>query len=369
MAEIKNPGFEAEYWTEDADGDPVFKAAPMTDDEMPRYDAVLAEVEKELLDGIAEEEAVYGSSRQENFASLAIALNIVAAAKPQRVAGLSAVLAFALYDERNARLALAKLVEEYESHSIEQDDRLANLAADLVEIRARVREVEKERDELLAALREANDNRLQIVEQHQKLIDSLSIAKADRRFAEDRANEAARLSAQARDDADALNVVIADLREQVDIVEGDRLANDAWAVNVIVEHDIGNVIEHQAGDEFAAIAKYIRAVRTDNATLAEFGDRAVESRDWAFDQLRGVTAERDEAKAEVSRLRVELEATQDDRDEARHTLRMMAARIKNVHQRYRGAGSPPDSCTECNRLSGFEVPYPCPTLQALGGES
>jgi hypothetical protein len=43
------------------------------------------------------------------------------------------------------------------------------------------------------------------------------------------------------------------------------------------------------------------------------------------------------------------------------------ARVRRLHEQYRGAGSPPDSCTECNGLAGYEVPWPCPTIQALDG--
>jgi hypothetical protein len=89
------------------------------DDEFPRYEDVLAEVQQELIDGIKEEEGRHGSTRQENFESLVIALNLVAAAKPQRVAGLAAVLALALYDERAIHEKTYSNFEEFAEGAVE----------------------------------------------------------------------------------------------------------------------------------------------------------------------------------------------------------------------------------------------------------
>ena len=48
-----------------------------------------------------------------------------------------------------------------------------------------------------------------------------------------------------------------------------------------------------------------------------------------------------------------------------HELRRAVAEVRALHFQYRGVGSPPDSCAHCNQLAGYEVPWPCPTIQAL----
>lgn len=41
--------------------------------------------------------------------------------------------------------------------------------------------------------------------------------------------------------------------------------------------------------------------------------------------------------------------------------------VRRLHRPYRGV-SDKDSCEHCNRFGGYEVFYPCPTIQALDGE-
>lgn len=120
------------------------------------YAAVLAELDERIKD-ITDEQAGHGAAREHVFQEAAAELEMGAVVAPAGTGHLLAAALLALYDERNTRLAALKVIEEYESHSIEQDDRLANLAADLVEVRARVREVERERDLATERLRLAKD--------------------------------------------------------------------------------------------------------------------------------------------------------------------------------------------------------------------
>lgn len=63
--------------------------------------------------------------------------------------------------------------------------------------------------------------------------DEIEALKRDRQWELNRANEAARLSADARDQADDLRREIERLNERVAIVESDRSAWDAWAFRVV----------------------------------------------------------------------------------------------------------------------------------------
>lgn len=99
-----------------------------------------------------------------------------------------------------------------------------------------------------------------------------------------RANEAARLSAAARDEADDLRKRIAELQEQVEILEDDRTDRDAWAVRICTEHKIYDALPGVA-DEFDAIAARLSAYRREMATLVEFAGKAVRARDEALDEL------------------------------------------------------------------------------------
>lgn len=80
--------------------------------------------------------------------------------------------------------------------------------------------------------------------------------------AHDRANEAARLSAAARDEADDLRKTIEGLREQVGIVEDARTDRDLWAINLIAQHGIDCEL---ADDPFAAVARYIHDLKSAQA--------------------------------------------------------------------------------------------------------
>lgn len=122
-------------------------------------------------------------------------------------------------------------------------------------------------------------------------------ARAEVERAHARANEAARLSADARDDAEAKDAVIANLREQLGIVEGDRLNNDNWALNVLAEHNLG----YNLDDLLTPIAEYLRALTAERDRLGNYANALVQK----FGEVRD---ERDEARAEVVRLGKELEA-------------------------------------------------------------
>lgn len=162
MGEIRNPGFEAENWTEDADGDPVF--FPPVE---PTYSFVLGELDEQIK-GIAEEEGTYGTSREENFQTFAIALRLAVQAHPNGVARVCAAALIALYDERGSHA-----MTEANFNAFADEWR-----ADRLELEAQLREARAERDELLTVLREANDNRLLLVDQHRQLIDALNDANA-----------------------------------------------------------------------------------------------------------------------------------------------------------------------------------------------
>lgn len=152
-----------------------------------------------------------------------------------------------------------------------QDEALAHAARHAAIFDAHLRQVADltdERDEARAEVHAAG-------EEIRRLKEALDVVTASLGRAFERANEAARLSAQARDDADALNKVIADLQEHIAIVEGDRTDTDVWALNVIAEHGI----EHEPGDLLAAIATYIRECKDAIATYRHVADKSIEARE------------------------------------------------------------------------------------------
>lgn len=129
------------------------------------------------------------------------------------------------------------------------------------------------------------------VRERAQLVDALDAARADRAWEAKRANEAARLSAEARDRADDLNGVIDGLREQLDVVERDRLDYDNWALNVLVEHRL----TYDPGDLTTPIAAYLRELTAERDRLGDKANQLVQ----AHDERR---AERDEARSEVKRV-------------------------------------------------------------------
>lgn len=114
--------------------------------------------------------------------------------------------------------------------------------------------------------------------------------KTDRAWEAKRANEAARLSAEARDQADDLRRQIEALNEHVSIVEGDRTDNDRWAVNLVVEFDLDPPAKL---DPYDAIARGLREWRQRTEQQSE--------------QIR-LNGE------QIHRLQLELAQARDDRD-------------------------------------------------------
>ena len=117
-----------------------------------------------------------------------------------------------------------------------------------------------------------------------------------------RANEAARLSAAARDHADDLRKKIADQSEQIADLERDRLDRDAWAVRVATEHNLYD-LPLDVDDEYGAIAARLEAYRTEMAIQVEFGAKAVRMRDQLFHEVEQLRVERD-AVRDAARRRV-----------------------------------------------------------------
>ncbi len=128
-------------------------------------------------------------------------------------------------------------------------------------------------DHLVAAIAERDEARAEA-----------EAERTEARRAQARANEAARLSADARDDAEARDEVIADLREQLGIVEGDRLNVMAWVVNTSIEFGLGDDPALWLPD----IAAYMREQR--DAIAARLDDTQREAGSEA-DRLRGVLRE------------------------------------------------------------------------------
>lgn len=179
--------------------------------------------------------------------------------------------------ERDALRALVRNVQWYGTGYLYRDssgvDHLLS-PADVTVFVSTDHETEVER-----LTRERDEARAEVVRlglKSEKLIEENEQLRRDRAWEASRANEAARLSADARDDAEARDTVIADLREQVAIVEGDRTATWAWAVNVVTEYGI----EHQLGEEFPAIARYIRDLKEDIATYRHVTDSSINAREF-----------------------------------------------------------------------------------------
>ena len=71
-----------------------------------------------------------------------------------------------------------------------------------------------------------------------------------------------------------------------------------------------------------------------------------------------------EEEAQAAVIRAELE---DVRDERR--ARTQVAEVRRLHQQYRPAALDDyDCCGHCNSLGNGYVKWPCPTIQAIGGE-
>lgn len=135
----------------------------------------------------------------------------------------------------------------------------------------------------------------------QELLDRIAALKEDRAWEARRANEAARLSAEARDDADHLRKQIADLQEQVKIVEEDRTRHDAWAVRVCHQHGID--LDRQVDDLDGAIARYIVVLKAER-------DQAI-----AHDRQPYPTADAfEKACAALEKHRARADAAEADRD-------------------------------------------------------
>lgn len=135
----------------------------------------------------------------------------------------------------------------------------------------------------------------------------------ERNEARVRANEAARLSAEARDRNDDQDKVIADLREQVSIVDSDRLTYDAWALNVLTEHGL----TYDIADLRTPIADYLRALTAERDRLGEHAQHLV-------NRCAEFRTERDEARAELVKLGKEGE-------ERRRTIRLLQNRIQEAN--------------------------------------
>lgn len=112
------------------------------------------------------------------------------------------------------------------------------------------------------------------------LREELAAERLEARRAQARANEAARLSADARDEVADRDKTIADLRQQVEIVERDRLDRDAWAVNLAYLHHAG-YRECPGVDPFKAIEEAL----SDVAELLRLNDDSANTRDRAMDRL------------------------------------------------------------------------------------
>lgn len=110
-----------------------------------------------------------------------------------------------------------------------------------------------------------------------QLSDLLDSAELEMERAQARANEAARLSADARDDAEARDAVIADLREHIGIVEGDRMSYDAWALNVLAEHGLSYTLD----DLLLPIAQYLRELTAERDRLGNLANQLVQQLDAA----------------------------------------------------------------------------------------
>lgn len=101
-----------------------------------------------------------------------------------------------------------------------------------------------------------------------------------------RANEAARLSADARDEVADRDKEIARLHEQLGIVEESRQDLAAWAVKFAMKYHAG-YREHDGGmDPFEAIEEAL----ADVAELRRLNDDSANTRDRAMDRLESAQA-------------------------------------------------------------------------------
>lgn len=55
-----------------------------------------------------------------------------------------------------------------------------------------------------------------------------------------------------------------------------------------------------------------------------------------------------------------------DRERAVRKTRAAVAEVKALHHEYRGPFDEGRYCAHCNQLTGSWIPYPCPTVEALG---
>lgn len=110
-----------------------------------------------------------------------------------------------------------------------------------------------------------------MVDEIRNLREGSATERLEARRAQARANEAARLSAAARDEVADRDKVIADLRERVSIVEESRMDLAAWAVRFATKYH-ASYREHSGGmDPFEAIEEALALIPDlqDNAKSAE----------------------------------------------------------------------------------------------------
>jgi len=138
-----------------------------------------------------------------------------------------------------------------------------------------------ERDNAVAALGALTTER-------DRLYEETEAVKHDRAWEANRANEAARLSADARDRADDLARQIEKLQEQVAAVESDRTSRDAWAVRVGIRYDLSYEL-----DPYEAISRHLqKVVAQRNDYMADLAAKIVER-----DAARALLVEEQQAHA------------------------------------------------------------------------
>lgn len=168
------------------------------------------------------------------------------------------------------------------------------------------------------------------------LLDENARLTQERDEARERANEAARLSADARDRADDLAKTIEQLREQVAIVEDDRTAVDAWVVNVAMEHGLPD----DPATHLDTIARYLReevAARKDLSHYATILERDRSDRDkWTIDLAKrhGLNKDIDDPWAAVHALNDRIAAELDQVTAERNRLTQENTRLQNENARF-----------------------------------
>jgi phage-related tail protein len=116
----------------------------------------------------------------------------------------------------------------------------------------------------------------------------LDAERLEARRAQARANEAARLSAAARDGVADRDKEIARLREQVGIVEESRQDLAAWAVKFAMKYH-ASYREHDGGmDPFEAIEEALAASGAALTSIAAVADRRIVTHDETFAALAEV---------------------------------------------------------------------------------